>query len=158
MRRLSLEIFKAVSCFLYPILGPSLSTKIATSALGKMLVKLLYGNSRGLKIHTASNGIRLKLTQEEALIMGMAHLGLINLYETEVLSKIIKKGDIFIDVGAYIDGWYSLLAAKKIGPKGHVFAFEPNPSCYRRLKENIKLNNLDNVTLEKIALSQKKRF
>lgn len=92
MRKLLLEIFKIVNRFVYPILGASVSTKIATSEFGKMVFRFLYGNDKGLKIYNARGGIKLKLTQDEALMMGISHFGVINLYETNVLNNTIKNG------------------------------------------------------------------
>jgi FkbM family methyltransferase len=68
-------------------------------------------------------------------------------YEPEV-SKVfldsIDIGDTVIDIGAHI-GYYTLLAARKVGPKGKVVAFEPEPNNFHLLSLNIKLNHYDNV-------------
>jgi FkbM family methyltransferase len=42
------------------------------------------------------------------------------------LDKCIKEGDVFVDIGANA-GFISLLASTKVGSKGKVIAFEPNP-------------------------------
>src|SRR5579863_7387210 len=47
-------------------------------------------------------------------------------WTTEVLTKELKEGDVFVDVGANI-GFFTLLASKLVGEKGRVYAFEPNP-------------------------------
>lgn len=52
----------------------------------------------------------------------------------------IPEGGTFIDVGAHV-GWYSLKAAKKVGPHGRVIAVEPNPETIPSLKENIRANH-----------------
>ncbi len=69
----------------------------------------------------------------------------------EYLDKL-KAGDNFIDVGANI-GYYSLLASGKVGISGAVYSFEPSTREYKRLIDNIKLNNCSNVTPYNIALS-----
>lgn len=56
----------------------------------------------------------------------------------------LKEGDIVIDGGAYL-GEFTLYAAKVVGNGGKVIAFEPDPLNYKKLLENISLNNLDNV-------------
>jgi FkbM family methyltransferase len=58
----------------------------------------------------------------------------------------LKTGDIFIDVGANI-GYYTILASKRVGAGGKVFAVEPVPQTVKVLKFNIKLNGLRNVTV-----------
>lgn len=65
-------------------------------------------------------------------------------FETEIFKKEIKKGDTVLDLGAHI-GYYTLLAAKLVGEKGKVFAFEPEPTNFALLKKNIKINNYQNV-------------
>ncbi len=50
-----------------------------------------------------------------------------------------KKGDIVIDVGAFV-GLYSLYAATLVKPNGVVIAVEPNPINRAYLSENIELN------------------
>ena len=49
---------------------------------------------------------------------------------TKTLVKFLKKGDIFIDVGANI-GYFSAVGAGLIGKKGEVHCFEPVPHFFR---------------------------
>ena len=58
--------------------------------------------------------------------------------------SIIKSGDIIFDIGAHI-GTFSVPFAKKIGERGHVYAFEALKDNYRVLKKNIKLNRLESL-------------
>lgn len=64
----------------------------------------------------------------------------------------IKEGDIVYDIGANV-GLYTILCAKKTGDEGLVVSFEPEPLSYKKLNENIKLNELKNVRTYSIALS-----
>lgn len=59
--------------------------------------------------------------------------------EQRVLWRQLTAGSTFIDVGAHI-GFYTLLAAKRVGPEGRVFAFEPDPDTYARLVRNVEAN------------------
>ena len=61
-----------------------------------------------------------------------------------------KKGDVFVDVGARI-GKYTITTAKIVGDSGLVVSLEPFPANYRRLLENIKMNNLTNVVALNVA-------
>jgi len=58
----------------------------------------------------------------------------------------LKPGQTVVDVGANI-GCFTLLAARLVGPKGRVVAFEPDPNNLTRLQRNIALNQLKNVTV-----------
>ena len=60
-------------------------------------------------------------------------------YEPHVmrtLRGILRAGDVFLDLGAHI-GYHSYFAAGLVGPSGRVFAFEPDPGNYMRLKKNL---------------------
>ena len=81
-------------------------------------------------------------------------MGETNPYETKVLRETLKSGDIFFDIGAHI-GWYSLNAAQIVGEKGKVIAFEANPNCFADLGKNKGLNKFNNITIEKIAITNK---
>jgi FkbM family methyltransferase len=75
--------------------------------------------------------------------------------ETEMLSGVLsglQAGDAFLDVGSNL-GVFTVFAAKVVGPEGKVVAFEPETTAQSRLIENIRLNNLQNVTALKLALS-----
>jgi FkbM family methyltransferase len=67
-------------------------------------------------------------------------------------SKFLTKGDYFVDVGANI-GWHTLFGAKVVGETGKVFAFEPGNKNFNLLESNIKLNDLQNITAVKAALT-----
>ena len=56
----------------------------------------------------------------------------------------VKKGDVFIDVGAHI-GKYACVIARLVGEQGRVIAIEPHPGNYRALVRNLELNGLRNV-------------
>lgn len=55
--------------------------------------------------------------------------------EISLVRKLLKPGQVFVDVGAHI-GYYTTLAAELVGPKGHVYAFEPNPRNANFLRKN----------------------
>ena len=73
---------------------------------------------------------------------------------TELFKKTVKEGNTVVDLGANI-GYFTLLAAKIVGEKGKVFAFEPEPKNYSYLKKNIEINNYRNVTAFQKAVSDK---
>lgn len=75
--------------------------------------------------------------------------------ETEMLGGVLSRlrtGNVFLDVGSNL-GVFAVFAAKVVGPEGTVLAFEPEATAHSRLIENIRLNNLHNVHVFKLALS-----
>jgi len=74
--------------------------------------------------------------------------------ETNIIKKLINKGDVVIDIGANI-GYYTLIFARLVGNEGKVFAFEPESVNFNLLKKNVELNGYQNVVLVKKAVSNK---
>ena len=62
------------------------------------------------------------------------------------LSAYLSPGSVFYDVGAHI-GIVSMFGARLVGKSGRVFAFEADPDNAARIKENVRCNNLDQVTV-----------
>jgi FkbM family methyltransferase len=69
-----------------------------------------------------------------------------------LLQEIVKTGDVAYDVGAHA-GYTALLLSTLCGRSGHVFAFEPSPFNFARLKGNMESNRIANATLLNLALS-----
>ncbi len=72
--------------------------------------------------------------------------------ELEFVHRILKPGDVFIDVGSY-HGWYALAASAVVGKSGLVLAFEPNSYAYSLLVRNVALSGRQNVRAFNLALS-----
>src|SRR5262249_44856357 len=64
----------------------------------------------------------------------------------ELLKRLTHQGSVVLDVGANV-GIVTLPLARAVGPQGQVHAFEPHPEVRQRLKRNVALNNLSNVTI-----------
>lgn len=74
---------------------------------------------------------------------------------TKIVKKFIKNGDIVFDIGANI-GYYSVIFSKIVGPNGQIFSFEPTKYFSDVLKDNLAANNIKNVELIPLGLSDKK--
>lgn len=75
-------------------------------------------------------------------------------YEPEVsyfFTNMLNPGDTVVDIGAHI-GYFSVLAGRIVGPEGKVFAFEPEPGNYRRLRDHLAQNGLRQVQSFNVAL------
>ena len=71
--------------------------------------------------------------------------------EFAFLDRVLKPGMVFVDVGAN-DGYYTLFAARRVGPTGLVIAAEPSSRERAHLQRNLGRNGLDNVTVVPAAI------
>ncbi len=62
----------------------------------------------------------------------------------ELLARHLGPGDVFYDIGANA-GFFTLLAARRVGPTGQVYAFEPVPDNLASVREQIEVNRLAHV-------------
>lgn len=69
-----------------------------------------------------------------------------------VIAELLRPGDSFVDVGAN-SGFFTLLASRRVGPRGRVNSFEPVPSMRKRLLDNIGINAMTNVSVHDVAAS-----
>jgi FkbM family methyltransferase len=67
------------------------------------------------------------------------------------LQVYVRPGMNFYDVGANI-GFFSLLAARLVGEKGRVTAFEADPEVASRLREHVARNCFSWLTVEQKAV------
>lgn len=74
---------------------------------------------------------------------------------TELMRLFLKPDDIVLEVGANI-GYYVLIESSILSDNGFIYALEPEPDNIDLLKKNISLNNLRNVEVYDLALSNRK--
>jgi FkbM family methyltransferase len=76
---------------------------------------------------------------------------------TDAVLSALGDGDVFVDIGAN-SGYFTVLAALRVGGRGRVCAFEPNPSTRRQLLRHLELNSIaDRVTVSDLALASEDR-
>ena len=63
----------------------------------------------------------------------------------------LRPGMMFYDAGANI-GFFSLMAARLVGPQGRVISFEADPEIAARLRENLARNQFTHVQVEQKAV------
>lgn len=76
--------------------------------------------------------------------------------ERDILERFVQElppGSAVWDIGANIGMW-ALFCGAKLGDKGTVIAFEPDPRARAFLERNIRLNNSVNVRIVTCALGQ----
>ena len=79
------------------------------------------------------------------------YFGSYALLVVEAMERILRPGDVFIDVGANI-GYLSAIAAGLVSPKGAVHSFEPIPAYSARLARLAALNPEYSITVNACAL------
>jgi len=72
--------------------------------------------------------------------------------EIACLLRLLQPGDTAVDVGAH-KGAYTYWMLKRVGRRGKVFAFEPQPVLFQALKKLVSGGNRNNVVIENLGLS-----
>ncbi|MCH7872933.1 MAG: FkbM family methyltransferase [Planctomycetes bacterium] len=68
--------------------------------------------------------------------------------------RLLHPGDCVIDIGANV-GYYTMAAAKLVGPSGCVHAFEASPEVFSWLRTNAELNPHANIHLHNQAVTDR---
>ncbi|MEH6557069.1 MAG: FkbM family methyltransferase [Oceanicoccus sp.] len=107
-----------------------------------------------LKIPELNNPVRLWLhdARDQHVSRDIAANGIWEAYETRLVIDRLKPGVCFVDVGANI-GYYTAIAADRLGESGHIVAFEPDPDNVKLLKKNMRENGFDSVDVVAAGLS-----
>jgi len=76
-------------------------------------------------------------------------------FELGIICQWIRPGDTVVDVGAHV-GYYTMAMAREVGPRGRVYAFEPDPVNFAILEENLKRNSLRDrvITFQKAVMDE----
>lgn len=97
-------------------------------------------------------GLTLRCYPNSILASSMIYAGgLPDYHEMNFIRRYLRPGEGFIDIGANI-GVYTLLAASIVGNEGRVESFEPGPEALGRLRENVAINRLSQVTIHSFAV------
>jgi len=103
---------------------------------------------------TLADGVRIVVPDSLDLITPYVLREQGDFFEDELpfVRSLLEPGQTVIDIGAN-HGVYTLPMARKVGPTGHVWAFEPAPSTAQLLAQSIAVNGFGHVTLEQNAVS-----
>lgn len=74
--------------------------------------------------------------------------------EDRFMSQKNFEGQTVYDIGGYV-GLYSLFFASRVGEKGKVVTFEPNPTNFEELNFNLRLNGFTNAETHMVAVGDK---
>jgi FkbM family methyltransferase len=97
-----------------------------------------------------AGGSRMSVDMNDMMGQVLATSGIWEPHVTAAFRRLLRPGDVCVDVGAH-SGYYTLLAAKLVGSEGHVYALEPSAPAYDALCTNLTLNGVSNVTALPVA-------
>lgn len=90
-------------------------------------------------------------TRDAAIAPWLALDGLWEPHVTAWLQATLRRGQVFVDVGANV-GYFTLLGARLVGPEGRVVAVEAHARLFEILKRNAVINGVyGHVTLHQRA-------
>ena len=97
--------------------------------------------------------LKIKTNQTNYLTHLIFWEGYKNFEYTDIFIDLIRKVNVFYDIGANI-GYYSLLAEME-NSDIKVVGFEPAKGPLFFFRENVRINNFQKIKIEEIALSEK---
>ncbi len=118
--------------------------------VGKRVLRKMTGNELTIN----ASGLTLSGPVEAWDVLSQLGSGAFEPYEAQLFDAILRRGMRVIDLGANI-GYYTFLAARSIGPTGHVYAFEPDPRTAPYLRRNVARNAARNVSVIEAAASDR---
>ncbi len=139
---------------------PFIENKLAESIIAgsKLSQKLIAGNQlypKGSFRNCTRNNINYRVDisdyMEHAIYFGISDGGD---FDRRVLYSLIQEDFVCFDVGANIGETTFNFA--RLAPKGMIYSFEPVPFLFERLKANYELNQFNNISLQNLAVSDKK--
>ena len=81
------------------------------------------------------------------------YFGSYGLLIVETMKRLLKPGDVYLDVGANI-GYLSAIAAGCVGTRGEVHCFEPVPAYFKRIERLAELNPAHSIVANSHAAGE----
>lgn len=111
--------------------------------LARLVQVVVMGSRRlvglGALTRTRRQGVRWELDLREGIDFSIWLLGSFEPETVRCYRRLIKSGDVVLDIGANIGAHTPHLAAC-VGPAGQVVAFEPTDFAFAKLTRNVALN------------------
>jgi FkbM family methyltransferase len=102
-----------------------------------------------------AQGYKIYLNPRDVGVSRMLFMyGFYEKYTTDLFRKLVKRGDVFLDIGANL-GHYALIAAGAVGERGRVYAFEPASDSYNLLLKSVAANGFKNIVAVPKAVSNR---
>ena len=101
------------------------------------------------------NGIIFEFDFDYDPAIKRMYFGIYELETVEVMKKVLKIGDTFLDAGANI-GYLSAIGGGLVGKTGQVHSFEPVPEYFQRLKKVAMMNRDYKIVVNQCALGEER--
>lgn len=112
----------------------------------------LFGPSGEIEVECLGHRLHLR-ADDQGIARQVVMTGIYEPQESNFFMEWLRPGMTVLDVGANF-GYFTVLAARGVGPSGRVHAFEPEPGNFARLEKNIEANGYSGrATAHRIALS-----
>lgn len=114
-------------------------------------IQKIAGTSPGDTWARIRNGTRIRVSLSDYDGRSVFYTGDADRKVTWLLGRIVRPGDVVLDIGANI-GLVTMILSRLVGESGHVHSFEPNPTLQAYIDESLKFNRISNVSLHRFAL------
>src|SRR5262245_22491301 len=98
------------------------------------------------------NGLKIRVAWNDMIGRCICESSYYEPDTVRLIEQVLVEGDVIFDVGAHV-GQYTLVASRRVGPRGQVHSFEPDSRTFAWLAENVRVNQLSNVTLNQSAVA-----
>lgn len=140
----TLNDFRRGLARVYPLLPYRRQVPWLNGAVGQIPAEEVVATREGIRVRVRADGM-----YEDVYFWGDYEP-----YHTKIFRRIVRPGDVVLDVGANF-GWFTTLFATWVGDAGHVHAFEPVPFIRAFASETIALNGVARrVTLNPFGLGR----
>jgi FkbM family methyltransferase len=109
----------------------------------------------GLQLVRTHLGFDLLLDPADYIGILLERYGIFEVPETDLVTRLVRPGDICIDAGCQV-GYYSCLLARSVEETGRVFAFDANPKACSSTRRNLALNGAYSAEVIQAALTDSK--
>lgn len=147
MRTLGRHIFR-ILCKLYPYENGKYSL------LQKVYFPYLAPRNSFEITTKIKDNILMKLDLTEYIQAYLYNFGSYELPTINYIKKTIKPNMNILDIGGNV-GLMTLVFANQLNNTGKVYTFEPEPSNFKKLTDNVALNKFTNVLLNQLAVSDR---
>jgi FkbM family methyltransferase len=114
------------------------------------MARLGPGHPFTAEFHFETRRLRFWCDLRNSLAREVFFLGRYEPQETLLVPALLREGDTCVDVGAHW-GYFSLIAAVRVGPSGRVLAVEADPRVFGVLERTVGLNPGLNIELLQVA-------